>query len=108
MALKYPTNKIEIRVLEPHEWHLVEKDYVRQFENVMPNNPQQSVFFGVFENDKLIGFAHLEQVFHLNAVYMMDKHQTTTILHSLFATIENTMPRGIPFLRCLLRNSANC
>jgi hypothetical protein len=95
--MKYPKDLI-IRPLLPEEWEKIENKYVSEFGNRMPESPMQSIFYGVFLGEKLIGFAHLEQIFHLNAVYLEKEYRQSGFISAIFESIDEALPEGFPLL----------
>ena len=95
--MKYPP-ELQIRVLSPNEWHLVEETYTREFSNGMPRVPAQSLFYGVFLSKELVGFSHLETLFHLNAVYLKKEHRTGKLFDAIFKTIDAAIPKDMPMV----------
>lgn len=95
--MKIPTN-LSIRVLREDEWHLVREKYETTFENGMPSGAEQSMFLGAFLGDKLIGFTHLETVFHLNAIYFEDEYRHKGMCSIIFKEIDKLIPQGFPLI----------
>ncbi|MEQ1763841.1 MAG: hypothetical protein ABL984_11945 [Pyrinomonadaceae bacterium] len=92
---KYPKDLI-VRPLEAGEWDLIEKTYVSEFGNGMPHNPAQSTFYGVFLGEQLVGFAHLEKLFHLNAVFLNEVHRNRNIVEGVFDILDSEIPDNFP------------
>ena len=90
---KLPANLV-VRPLRSEEWELVRETYEREFENAMPGNPEQSMFLGAFLDEKLIGFAHIETLFHLNAVFFEDEYRHKGFCQVIFNQIDELMPNG--------------
>ena len=95
--MKYPTD-LEIRILDPDEWHSIAEIYEREFDNRMPDNPAQSLFYGVFLENKIVGFAHVETVFHLNAFYLAPETRNNHLASAIFDTLDRRLPPEIPLI----------
>lgn len=92
---RYPID-LEIRPLRPDEWHLVAETFETVFGNIMPDNPNQCRFYGVFLGEQFIGFTHLEVVYHLNAVYLKPEHRDRDFVKGVFDVMEDAVPAGFP------------
>ena len=92
---KLPVN-YTIRPLAPNEWDKIQDIYTQEFGNAMPDNPEQSAFLGVFFDDQLVGFSHVEVVFHLNAVYLNDEHRQKGAVNALLEQIDSSIPPSFP------------
>lgn len=95
--MRIPSDLI-IRILRPDEWELVRETYEREFENQMPIMPEQSIFLGVFLGEKLIGFSHVETVFHLNCIYFDDEYRHKNFSPIVFKKIDQLIPHGFPLI----------
>lgn len=87
-----------IRPLRHDEWHLIEETYKVVFNNAMPTLPAQSIFFGVFYKNELIGFTHLETLFSLNATYFFDSYNKPSILKAVYRYMNAQIPPGFAVL----------
>lgn len=98
-----------VRPLGSDEWHLIAERYVDEFGNAMPASAWQSEFFGVFLANDLIGFAHLEKLYHFNAIYLDKEHRNARMAEGVFDVLDASIPKDYPAIilpdkniRCLL------
>jgi hypothetical protein len=89
----YPLDLV-IRPLEVAEWPMVKEMYEMGWKGEMPAVHAGNVIYGIFLEEKIVGFAHLEQVLHLNAIYIEDEHRARHLMEAAFETIDDDMPRG--------------
>lgn len=91
-------NDLQIRPLKPEEWHLIAAVYEKEFENEMPVNPAQSIFYGVFLNNDCVGFAHIELCFNLNAFYITPEHRHKNFAQAMFEMLDSHIPPEFPVI----------
>lgn len=95
--MNYPVD-LQIRILDATEWARIAETYTAVFANGMPTNPAQSLFYGVFAGKNLIGFAHLESMFHLNCIYLEPEHRKAKLFDAVFKTMDAAIPETMPVI----------
>lgn len=90
---KYPKDLI-VRQLRPDEWHLVAERFENGTGGTMPTDVNQSIFYGIFLGAELIGFGHLEKLFHLNAVFVNKEHRNGVFADAVIETMNDEIPAG--------------
>lgn len=61
-------------VLPPHQWGLVERTFVEEFDNKMPTNPDRATFITLMNSKDWAGFVHVETLYHFNVVYVKPEY----------------------------------
>jgi hypothetical protein len=95
--MTYPI-ALQIRRLEPSEWPHIAEKYTAEFGNRMPTDSTQSTFLGIFLDDELIGYSHVESVVHLNAIFIEPEHRHRAVTEALFEMIDGEVPVGWPLI----------
>lgn len=65
----------ETKILTPEEWPLVAPVLRGEFACAMPKSPAQASFLAAFDGSELAAFVHVETLFHMNALYVAERHR---------------------------------
>jgi len=87
-----------IRPLKPEEWTVIQERYTTEFENAMPLDENRHIFFGVFYDDEIVGFFHVEKILHLNAVFLEKEHRNGGLVAAMFKTLDDSIAPGTPMI----------
>lgn len=83
-----------IRILDPAEWPLVAPLVRGLFRNSMPETPAQGSFLAALDGYCLVGFVHVEQLFHFNCVYVAPPRRGTDLALRLMSDAASRVPAG--------------
>lgn len=85
--------ELTLKKLRASEWERFRSTIEDEFENGMPT-PAESVIFGIYENETIVGFLHLEQIINLNCFYIDKKHRQKNIFARIINSVRALMPKG--------------
>lgn len=84
---------METRILLPEEWGLVAPIVTGEFENAMPQTPQQATFLAAMDGERLAGFIHIETLFNLNSIYVLPGYRRTRLPWQMMSDIDARLTR---------------
>ena len=64
----------------------------------MPVKPEQSTFLTALDGEKLAGFVHVEDLLHVNCVYVAPEYRSTRLSWDLMRETARLIPHGFSAL----------
>lgn len=64
------TEPLSFPIVALSDWPLIAPVMSEEFRNAMPESPEQSTFQGVYDGEKLVGWLHVEHLYHFNCAYL--------------------------------------
>jgi ribosomal protein S18 acetylase RimI-like enzyme len=93
---------MELRILNPDEWPLVEPTLRNVFRDGMPVTPRQATFLAALERGRLAGFIQVEQLLRIFHLYVAPGFRGAEVARLLADEAARDIPAG--FSACVLTN----
>lgn len=91
---------MELRILKPDEWSLVEPVVRGVFGDEMPATPRASAFLAALDGGKLAGFVHIETLLRIFHLYTAPGYRGAEVARRLADEAARDIPAG--FSACVL------
>lgn len=85
---------VEIRILTPDEWPLVEPIVTSVFQDALPHSSAQSSFVAGLDGARLAGFVQIEQLFHANCLYVAPEYRRGRVAWQMMKEVARLIPSG--------------
>jgi ribosomal protein S18 acetylase RimI-like enzyme len=82
---------IKTRMLRHDEWPMVAPIVRNVFEDGMPVSPEQSGYLAAFAGETLAGFVNVEEVFHINNLYVAEGYRGTGLERRLALEVNEIL-----------------
>lgn len=84
---------MKLKYLPPEEWEKFREIIEIQFGNAMPTD-FDGALYGIYDGETLVGFTHFERIFHLNAVWIDEKHRHDLKFSDIIPEVKKLIPKG--------------
>lgn len=85
-------------ILPRERWGEIAPVFREQFNDAMPVTPEQATFPALFDSDgdagKLVGFFHVEHLFHFNSLYIVPQYRNQGLALRLATEAVSRIPLG--------------
>lgn len=98
---------ITFAIVKPEEWLQIEGPMKAVLGNDMPVTPEQATFLGAYDDGKLVGWIHIEHVYHFNSVYLEAQYRQSRLGLKLIQEAASHIPAGHSAIWLTDRNVAN-